>query len=262
MNKAAAFLNRILTPTGFEIRARARTLSEQQSLPRLDTAGHIIEFVGTQGIGKSTLCNAVQKRLCDRWFFRSDLNQTGPAPGPAIEIEDIHAKLYFQRICQLKNGEDDAWQNITRSQQAARVIGENLTLMTNAFPRGFILDEGLFKNFPQEVLKATQNTSFDAFWQNRALIHLRAHDAASVIERYTARAAERQQRGLLQRTPDEKTLRARIEAENTLFDEMMETARNRGCATLLLLAEDTHENNIARIVEFERSRFAMTISAS
>lgn len=247
-------------PAGLELRPRARTLSDQQALPRLTTAGHIIEIVGTQGIGKSTLCNDLQKRLKDRWLFRSDLTQIGPTTTLAPEIEELHRKLYFQRVRQLEK-KNDAWDSIIQSRQAARVISENLTVMTNSFPRGFIFDEGLFKNFPREVLK-NRGSTFDLLWTNRALIHLRARDASFVVARYTQRARERAERGLLQRIPDQSALRSRIETENALFDEMMAIAKDCGCATLLLHAEDKHEENITRILEFERVQFAMVDSTS
>lgn len=261
LSKVAALLNTLLAPAGLEIRTRARTLAELQTLPRLHSAGRILELVGTQGIGKSTLCNDVQKRLKDRWFFRSDLEQVGPAPTPATDLEDIHGTLYFQRIQWLEQNKNDAWDGITRSRQAARVISESLTLMTNDFPRGFVLDEGLFKNFPREILKHAEPSS-NMLWNDRALIHLRARDAGSVVARYVNRMVGRQRRGLLQRVPSEAEILARVEEDNTLFDQMLQIAQSRGCATLQINAEDPHEENIARILDFEHSRFAIPGSAS
>ena len=56
LNKVAALLNTLLAPTGLEIRKRARTLAELQTLPRLHSAGWTVELVGTQcGSGMGAL---------------------------------------------------------------------------------------------------------------------------------------------------------------------------------------------------------------
>lgn len=221
------------------------------SMARRDTAGRIVEFIGTQGIGKSTLNNDLHKHFKNDWFFRSDLGKIGPADASEGGVEQLHRDIYFQKIRYLEEHQPDPWKSITVARQMSKVIGESLTILTNDFPRGFILDESLFKNFPKEVLKlASEDPS--PLWQNRAFIYLRARDPDFVIARYQGRVAERNRRGLLQRQPTSEEVRAAVERDNRLFDQILDKAAAFDCPAIVVYAEDAHQNNISRILDFEK----------
>lgn len=165
----------MLNLVDFELRPRGKTIQSLMSYPRLETAGKIVEFIGTQGIGKSTLNNDLHKSLKDNWFFRADLGQIGPSDTAAGEIERLHRDIYFHRIRHLQEEQADPWKSITTSRQMSKVVSESLTIQTNDFPRGFILDESLFKNFQREVLELAAERP-DPLWVNRAFVYLRARD--------------------------------------------------------------------------------------
>lgn len=244
-------LNKFLKLVNLELRPRQQSVTALMSQPRLASAGKIIEFIGTQGIGKSTLNNDLHRFLKNDWFFRADLAQVGPAETEAGIVEQLHRDIYFRRIQRLKRKEADPWESITTSRQMSRVIGESLTLLTNEFPRGFILDESLFKNFPKEVMKlGAQNP--EPLWTNRAFICLQARDLETVVARYRGRVAERRSRGLLQRPPGDDEIRARVTRDNNVFGKIVEQARAFDCPVIVVYAEDDHKENINRILEFER----------
>jgi hypothetical protein len=243
-------LNKLLSLADLELRPRRRSIPALLSHPRLTTAGMIVELIGTQGIGKSTLTNDLHAFMCDRWFFRSDLGQLGPAATISGELEELHRDIYFRRIKRLRKTRADPWSCITVSQQMSKVISESLTILTHDFPRGFFLDENLFKNFPREVLKLDPERA-TPLWKNRALVHLRARDPDFVVSRYQARVLDRSNRGLLQRPPTEAELRERIARDNDRFDRMMDMARDLGCPALIIHAEDDQRENIRNILEFE-----------
>ena len=255
LNKNAKILNKLLTPAGLELRSRPRTQAEHQNVPRNETSGRIIEFVGTRGIGKTTLNNEIQQRLKHRWFFRSELEQMGPTTALDSEIQEFHRKLYTQRVELLNKATSDFWHSITLTKQAVRVISESLTTMASDFPRGFFLDEGLIKNFSEEVLSNSDDVP-ESLWTGRALIHLRARDSSLVVERYLKRVSERKQHSRLLPTPSKEQLTKQIEKDNNLYDQLLLIAHNCGCDTLTIYAEDPHDENVARILEFERSLFA------
>jgi ABC-type dipeptide/oligopeptide/nickel transport system ATPase subunit len=251
MRPIAATLNTLLKLANLELRPRGPQIRSLMRHPRLTTAGKIVELIGTQGIGKSTLNNDLYMFLHENWFFRGDLRHSGPTDIRSQDIEQLHREIYFRKIKHLKKKQADPWNCITGSQQMARVISENLTIMTHDFPRGFFLDEGLFKNFPREILKLDPERA-PSIWKNRALIHLRARDPECVLSRYQSRAQERSSRGLLQRPPTDIELRERIQRDTDRFDQIMERALALGYPSLILQAEDNHHDNIGKILEFER----------
>lgn len=245
-------VNSALGRLGLELRRRPKSAVDPATLQRTQTAGWIVEFIGTQGIGKSTLNNHVHKTLRQNWLFRDDITKIGPGPVPAPDIERLHRDLYFKRIQTLQDNLPDAWSSITVARQMARVISESLTLMTNEYPQGFFLDESLFKNFPQEVLELAADRP-TPLWNNRAVIYLRARDPSCVVERYQGRAAERSKQGLLLRPPSDAEITARVERDNKLFDQIIEKAQIFDCPSLVIYAEDSHESNVQKILDFENN---------
>lgn len=222
---------------------------------RCATAGWTLEFVGSQGIGKTTLNNRLYKTLRAQWFFRSDLGQTSSPDTYSGTLEQLHRQIYFQKILWLYENQPDIWKSVTISRQMSRVISESLTILTNDFPRGFIMDESLFKNFPHEVLDLEEEQGAP-LWQRRAFIYLRARDPDFVVSRYQSRVIERARSGLLQSRPSDAEVRARVEKDNDLFDSMTDRAGKFDCPVLVLYAEDNEQENIRKILNFEKTLHA------
>lgn len=246
-----AGLNKLLNLADLELRPRGQTIASLMSYPRLATAGKIIEFIGTQGIGKSTLNNDLHRSLKGNWFFRAHLGQMGPAKSSSGEVERLHRDIYFSRIRHLMKTQADPWKSITTARQMSKVVSESLTILTNDFPRGFILDENLFKNFPREVLELASETS-SPLWTNRTFVYLRARDPEFVVSRYQGRVVERSNRGLPLRPPNDAEVRERVACDNEIFDQVIEKARAFDCPVITIYAEDDHQENINKFLEFER----------
>ena len=251
LKSMTAVLNKFLNLANLELRPSRQTLSTLMSYPKRATAGQIIEFIGTQGIGKSTLNNDLHKPLKDNWFFRANLGEVGPATVSSVEIEQLHRDIYFSKILHLEKAQPDPWKSITTSRQMSKVISESLTILTNTFPRGFILDESLFKNFPREVLDVASEKA-TPLWANRAFIYLRARDPDFVVSRYQGRVAERGRRGLSQLPPTDAEVRERVMQDNDLFDRIFEEARVFDCPAIIIYAEDAHQGNVEKILNFDK----------
>ena len=177
------------------------------------TSGTIVEFIGTQGIGKTTLHNAIYKSIRDRWFFRHTISGTQPQIVVSTKMEHIHQNIFFNGLKRIEKSEFDAWQTTRKASQMAEVIRESLLISTQDFPRGFILEEGLFKNFPSEVLDLSAEDQ-DLLWQDRAFIYLRTNEPGLAVSRFQMRANERRRKGLLQHEITDQELLRRIEEDN------------------------------------------------
>ena len=253
LERIAAVVNRLLNRANLELRQRGKTIPSLMSHMRLDTAGKTVEFIGTQGIGKSKFNNDLHKFLEGNWFFRADLCQVGPISDTVsmAEVEELHRDIYFRKLRHLEKKQTDPWKSITTARQMSKVISESLTVLSNDFPRGFFLDEGLFKNFPREVLKLGSESA-EPLWTNRALIYLRAHEPEFVVSRYRGRVAERSLRGLPQRPPSDNEVRERIVYDNDLFDRIVDQARAFDCPVIVIYAEDNYQESIGKVLDFER----------
>jgi energy-coupling factor transporter ATP-binding protein EcfA2 len=250
LNSGAEVINKLIRSFGYEMRKAGHALSYLMKQPRTATSGWTLEFIGTQGIGKTTLNNAVASKLRNHWFIRSDLGQIGRLATASVELENLHRQLFFDKVQHLAGIQPDTWRCITVARQMSKVIAESLTILGNHFPRGFLLDESLFKNFPREVLELSDDDA-RPLWKKRGFVYLRARDPQSVVERYQGRVAERARQGLIQTAPEDAEVYARANADNVLFDAIVEKAHAFGCPALVVYAEDDHDENIRKILKFE-----------
>ena len=249
---AKSVIKKLLSVSGLELRKPTRSMSELLDCPRKATSGTIVEFVGTQGIGKSTLYWACQKQLEDRWFFRDDLSGLGPRSVDSGQVEQLHRDIVFRRMNRVDESGSHPWRSITEARATAMVVYESLLISTHPFPRGFMLEEGLFKNFPEEVLALNDDESM-ALWQNRAFVHLRARDPDLAVARFQKRAVDRRSRGIIQDQESDDDLRSRIETDNLKFDRMIEKAREFHRPSIVVYAEDDFAGAVKDVLEFEKS---------
>jgi hypothetical protein len=182
------FINKLLDRFNLKLSRRQAPLSELQSYPLISTSGTTIEFIGTKGIGKTTLYNALPASTKIRWFSRNVLAGLGPNAVSSGHIEQLHRDIYFRKLHRVSTSQLDAWQSITVARQMANVIYDSLMISSHFFPRGFLLEEGLFKNFPEEVLELNDGEAAP-LWENRAFIYLCAKDTDAAIARFNGRAS-------------------------------------------------------------------------
>ncbi|SDN89331.1 hypothetical protein SAMN05216196_102460 [Lutimaribacter pacificus] len=236
---------------GLEIRRKPVSDARLDDRPRTGTAGLIVEFIGAQGIGKTTIYNSVHGHIRDHWFFRPHLQNKVPPKDSLSPVSQLHRNLYFQKIRRIETSGANPWRSIARAQQMARVASESLFISSHDFPRGFVLEEGLFKNFPEEILESDAEASHP-LWSGRIFVYLRARDPGVVVSRWQQRASARGKILEYQHSIRDSDVRRRVETETTLYDRMIERARDMGRPVLRLEAEDKVDENVRRVLDFER----------
>ena len=250
MSSLKPALVRALNRFGLELRDNSRHISQLQQEPPQASAGWIVEVIGTQGVGKSTLNNALHRLLKSRWYFRGDLKYTGPTEVQKDDIEALHREVYLRKFDRVRGMDQAPWKTLTQCRQMSVVIYESLMITSNSFPRGFILDESLFKNFPREVLACDPDYA-RPLWERRAFVHLRSRDPTFTLERFVGRRDDRAQKGLVQHAEADADILRRIEEDNDLYGRMCETAKTLGTPAVTVYAEDSLERNIQQILDFE-----------
>ncbi len=221
-------------------------------MPLTKTSATILEFVGTQAIGKSTLYTACLAAIQSRWYFRHHIEGLSPESTCSDRVDHLHRDIFFNKMHRLEARQLDTMQSATIARQMAFVIRESQFISSHAFPRGFVLEEGLFKNFPEEVLDLGVEDAAP-LWENRAFIHLRARDPDLAVARYQGRATDRRNRGIFQHQRSNDEVRSHIEADNLLFDQMIERARALDRPAIVVYAEDNFQCAVQDVLEFEKS---------
>ena len=241
----------MMGPIGLELRRRPDTMASLLAQTPTATAGWILEIIGTEGIGKTTLNNALAGKLRKTWFLRHSLEQFGPAADGDPELEALHRDIYLHMVDKVTQEETDPWKTITLLRQKGRVISESLTIQTHPFPRGFVLDEGLCKGFPREVLDLASGSP-DPLWHKRAFVYLRADDIEVALRRYQGRVQKRDERGLPISIPTDAHVLERLREQTDLYDRIIDTATAFGCPTVTIKAEAPLKTCKAQFLEFER----------
>jgi hypothetical protein len=224
-------------------------------LERLDTqptSGLILEVLGTQGVGKTTLNNTVYQSIRSRWFLRGDVAFNGPTALTDGPIERLHRELLFRRIDAIRAGEPDLWKSVGITKQMAIIAYESLLMSTQTYPRGFLLDEGLFKNYFREVLEIDPHQAAP-LWKQRAFVHLRARDPAFAAARYKKRVDFRRRTGAYQHEYSMEEVIARIDADTEICERLCRTAEEIGRPVLTIYAEDDFDACVAKVLRFESS---------
>lgn len=242
----------LLNSVGLELRNRARDIPALQALPRQPSAGHLLELIGTQGVGKTTLSNALYPDLKAGWFFRSDLRRSGPLTAAAGALEALHRQILFDKLAEIKARQPDPWKSLTLARQMSTVIYESLLLATHEFPRGFVQDEGLFKNFPAQVCALDPQLA-RPLWDMRILVHVRARDPELALERHQKRRSARMERGVYQHEDDAGALLEHIRGDDATYAQIIATAQALGRPVTTVYVEDGLARNRAQILDFERT---------
>jgi hypothetical protein len=243
-----------LQTLGIEVR-RASRPSAVRADARRPSAGLILEFVGTQGVGKSTLFRETLGKRRAEWFFRDHLRDLPIAtPGEPWSLR-VHRALLFNKTAAIHDSEFDAWQCSYAVGATAQIVRESLYLSSETFSRGFALDEGLFKNLTREVL-ALDQADADPLWKGRALIYVRAREVETVVRQYQARLDQRRRRGWFQHAVSVDWIAERARADGQVNARLIAEARRRGVPHLVVDAEDPQRENVREIHGFEERLLA------
>jgi len=224
-----------------------------------ETSGKTLEFIGTSGVGKSTLFRESVKKLRNRWFFAYHIdcfNRTAPP----CELDEILVQVLKRRIEKINNSESFCpWHSLLDLKQKVGVMHQTMLVAYGAHPKGFSFDEGLFQHFSDEILK--MGDEFPAqLWENRAFVYLRARMPETALSRIVSRETKAEAQGERQRLKTDDQILSRIVQDQEMFQSISERAPSLGCPVLVIDAENSFQDSIKKVLDFESSlsqRFKM-----
>ena len=106
-----------------------------------ETSGKTLEFIGTSGVGKTTLFNESMNKRKNRWFFAYHLEFL-KRKVPPCEIDDILMLVLKSRIENINNSDSFCpWHSLLDLKLSVRVMHETMLVVHSAHPKGFAFDE-------------------------------------------------------------------------------------------------------------------------
>lgn len=215
------------------------------ALAPASNAGAQLEFIGVDGVGKTTLFNASVARLRSRWLFPHNLPLD--APLPTLDRDAIlgHRRILEDSLLRIdRDGTDHRWWLI-RARQLAVVCHRSLHSCDRRLPRGIAHHEGLFKNCAESVLAL--GTAVERLWRDRCFVHLRFEDPSLVVRHLEQRHACRS-------IPfDRHAILDQVLRQRDVMESLARRAVELGRPILPLQAEDDFQTLVRRVVDFQSS---------
>ncbi len=237
-----------LSRAGYDLQRRPDPSRLAAASPA-DTSGLVIEFIGAEAVGKSTLCRALLSSGPRRWFYTRDLSDLAltDLDHPA-DVQEVLKELFLRRIEQ-DHRRNDLWVMSGMAQWNARVIQQDV-LMRRRFPRGFLVDEGVFKQFAPEIARLAAR-SLRTLLRGRAVVLVDTDDAELLARRHMDRHATWKAEGRFKHPTSFDSLLSQSAAMLKVHRRVFEMVSDCGSPCLRLRIEDGAERNLAALKAFE-----------
>jgi len=253
--------NKTLKWAGIELRRLPK--QENICLSAGDENGHIIEFVGLPGVGKTYLMNHCLKVIGQDYVTQRALtassisHQFKDLEDP--DLKDLYKRLIDVRIRDILNGiekADNVRYECLRIQALANLLVNNIPV-EQAYPARILTDEGISKNFTAALLQIVRGGHPGAIkaLSRRSLVFLSAApevSAAQLTGRQDRRKAGWNKLDLL----ETMTLEERIEHYADMqshYQSWIEELAPYTKKTVGLSRQDALEENVEAVVEAIRS---------
>jgi hypothetical protein len=209
----------------------------------------VMEFIGAEAVGKSTLCRALHEARRDKWFYGSALNDLVLTDLDHPEdVLDVLKYLFRQRIEQ-DYERQDLWVMSGMAAWNANVIRKD-ALMRRRLAKGFLVDEGVVKQFASEILTLAPG-SRRALFGGRAIVLVDSSSTELLVARQLERLRDWSKQGKFKHPTSVERLSETAHAMIITHRHVFEAALDAGCPGLHLKIEDGFERNLSKLLAFD-----------
>ena len=237
----------LLDKAGYEIRKLQNSPAEPANTNSA-SRGTIIEFIGPSGSGKSYLFEKSWPKLKGCWGRYPERMKVEDYMVPAFAP---YWSLLASAVQGLSHSLLNDYQRAKVLRQLASIIVKDSEIRTQLDRSGFILQEGLFHNFPQQLLQLP-DSDFQMASAARALILLIPSSPQTIIDRRRARVGDGGHLSTWQSGMSETEQLEEIESRCAIITQLAARAENFGVACLRLTAEDPIGQLVSSVFAFAK----------
>lgn len=239
----------LLKNAGYEVRKLEPAGNDTQTVFRKHaTHGTIIEFIGPSGAGKSFLFAKAWPHLQERWMRDPVKNATADHLVPNFAP---YWSLILSATQGLANSSLNDYQRAKVVRQLSSVIVKDSEIRNQVGRSGFVLQEGLFHNFPHQLM-ALPDQQFQMAASSRALILVLPQSPDTIIERRQLRVKNGGHLSTWHAGMDRAEQHKEIESRCALIRQLSARAEAFGIVCLRVNAEDPIRTMISSVVAFEK----------
>jgi len=216
----------------------------------VSTKGLCIELVGLSGIGKTTCFEHLKKSAFGKWNFREALFLGNEIPNEDLLDGTLHWELLQKKVEYLQKLELNGFRKIKLLNYFNQIIYSDFLIYNTEFENGFMLDEGLCHSFTRQ-LNEVCDEAFSRLMSGRALVFIRANDPITVVERLRKRQYETGFMVTHHIGLNDDSLKSMCIENQFYLDRLITRFQSLGLPNCVLIAEDSPEDKVARLLEFE-----------
>jgi energy-coupling factor transporter ATP-binding protein EcfA2 len=236
---------------GFNIKytgSRSRLLKDRNNR----TFKKYVEFIGPSGSGKTTVLNEVKNNIKEDWLFRQDLRRIPINLNGNDFDSEAHSKILFAKSKYLEDSGLTVYQKTRLLRYFAKIILFDLKMLKGNAQKGFFLDEGIFHNFPEELL-GLNDREFKNLVSGRNLILIKPENGVTVVEHLKNRKNETGRVAIPHSGLSDDALLLNINRNVSIFNRLAKRAESCGTAVVHLIMEDGIKYNAQIVAAFEEN---------
>lgn len=252
-------IKKIIGALGVEVKKKQPVIKLSES--ECFSAGYIVEFVGSPGVGKTTLFEHVigdEQHAC--WYARNQIKTYIETykPHTFSLLKDSHERCISELLHKksnnlLRDNNDPLSKSVGLFNYFLKQLEMDIyATFCEDLPKGLMSDEGVVQNFTEEILDMTSHDDFvyhdvfHALMENRIIIYM--IDSTENITKKLHKRNRPARDGA--KFHEQKNIEEKIDKTKREKENMVSIAQQYGATVLKIDAAEDLEMNCNTVSEF------------
>ncbi|WP_140937945.1 hypothetical protein [Sphingobacterium lumbrici] len=253
MNKINDLLERL-----FNVRLiRSAPLPKKQSVHK----NMVVEFFGTSGVGKSTLCNYFIERTTVKEKILQTADLVPYVRDKRVKLIGIYDALLSAKIDEVAAAPYAGFQKFNHIIYCHNVISIACMIKKYLNDKIVILDEGLFQMFGRQIQKLEDDPQLQELFDKTILIHCTA-STDFIYNNIQKRAENEKIVQLFHQNQNKEELYRLVEKNVADINSFVQQLKKKGVAILEINTENLLSHNHELIEKYLETQIASSLCSS